>query len=177
VVGPLPMKTPIHSTWQSSCSRYSVDLNQDCVDAMIRLAREHYPEEVGTALVGSYSDDGFRAQVTGLAPLTDDSRGGRSRFYRGAQGLRDFFDRLFRGSRGLVHYVGEWHSHPDGPPHPSGTDMATALDIARDTRARCAECILIIVAISSKRESLGVVVGSRQNGTIQLEQLRIAEHE
>jgi len=71
----LPMKTPILNMWRSLGGQYSVDLNQDWVNVVIRLAREHYPEEVGTVLVGSYSDDGVRARLTRPAPVTGDSRG------------------------------------------------------------------------------------------------------
>lgn len=162
------MKPSIHSTWRSSCGRYTVQLTEECVAEMTRLAKEHYPREVGTALVGSYSDDGFCAQVTGLAPLTEDSRGARTRFQRGSRGLREFFDRVFRKSRGLVHYVGEWHSHPDGPAEPSSVDIASVMDIARDPKVQCPECILIVGATDSRAMTLGVVVCSYRIGKVKL---------
>src|SRR5512133_3115240 len=162
------MKSSIHSTWRSSCGRYTVQLTEECAAEMTRLAQKHYPREVGTALVGSYSDDGFCAQVTGLAPLTEDSRGARTRFQRGSRGLREFFDRVFRKSRGLVHYVGEWHSHPDGPAKPSNVDMASVVSIAQDLEARCPECILVIAATTSRATTFGVVVCSVNAGNVQL---------
>lgn len=166
------MSAPVHSVWRSPCGRYTVALTEPCCEKMRQIARRHYPKEVGTALIGSYSDDGREATVTALAPLTSDSHGTRSEFRRGVRGLSSFFKKLFRSSAGLEHYVGEWHSHPDGAPFPSGTDDANSLAIARDPAARCAECILIIVALGGfvhdDAVSLGVFVYSRTNGKVVL---------
>jgi integrative and conjugative element protein (TIGR02256 family) len=131
---------------------------------MRRLAGEHAPREVGTALVGSYSDDGREATILGLAPITPDSRGARFTFHRGTRGLVSFFVDLFRRSKGLSHYVGEWHSHPGGAPSPSGTDDENMLAIARDPMAKCPECVLLILATGQDRAELGAFVYSRIRG-------------
>ena len=157
-----------HAAWHSKCGRYNVVITRTCFEEMTKLAREHLPEEAGTALAGSYSDDGFQATVASLAPYTVDSRGHRSRFHRGARGLATFFRDLFRSTRGLVHYVGEWHSHPGGRPFPSGVDDANALAIASDPSARCPECILVILAVTERAAECGVFVYSRREGRIQL---------
>src|SRR5258708_21715385 len=64
-----------------------------------------------------------------------------STFYRGARGLFEFFRDLFRSSGGVVHYVGQWHSHPHAPPFPSPTHHSNAMAVARDPKARCPECV------------------------------------
>lgn len=170
--GELSVTDPVHSVWRSPCGRYTVALKKDCFDEMRQIARQYYPDEVGTALVGSYSDDGRQATVTALAPLTADSLGTRNGFRRGVQGLLGFFQRVFRSSSGREHYVGEWHSHPGGKPVPSGTDDANSLAIARDPSARCAECVLIIVALACGRDGdavdTGVFVYSRTRGRVVL---------
>lgn len=161
--------TPIaHGTWRSNDGVYTVTIERTCFEAMLRLARERMPVEVGTSLVGSYSDDGHRAQVQSLAPVTSDSRGGRTSFQRGVTGLRDFFRKVFKRSGGTTHYVGEWHSHPGGAPSPSRTDEANTMEIARDPDARCPECILVILALTDTDADLGVFVFSRTRGKIVL---------
>jgi integrative and conjugative element protein (TIGR02256 family) len=162
------MKPEIQSSWRSECGRYTVDLERACFDEMVRLGREHFPREVGTAIVGSYSDDGSSARVTGLTPLTTDSRGARTTFYRGVRGLFEFCRDVFRSSGGLVHYVGEWHSHPGGTPDPSGTDDANAMANARDQETRCAECILVILGVNEQDATCRVFVYSRDRGRIDL---------
>lgn len=150
--------------WRSESSKYSVRLEDAFLAEATRLAREHFPNEVGTPLVGQYTDDGKEALVTAVGPVSRDSRGTRFGFTRGVLGLRRFFNRIFRRSRGRVHYVGEWHSHPGGGSTPSGTDDANMIAIAQDVRARCPECVLVIVAVDAARVSTGVYVYSRSHG-------------
>ena len=162
------MNTADRSVWRSECERYTVIIESACLSEMVHLAREHGPNEVGTALVGSYSDDGFTARICRLAPLTQDSRGGARTFFRGVRGLRDFFLKIFTSSRGRMHYVGEWHSHPGGAAVPSFTDDENALSIARDPRSDCPECVLIILAFSRADVELGVYVYSSSQGRVML---------
>jgi integrative and conjugative element protein (TIGR02256 family) len=154
--------------WRSACGRYTVRLANVFVDAATRTARYHYPSEVGAPLVGTYSDDGREAQVSEVGPLPRDSRASRFAFERGVHGLRDFFGRVFKRTRGLSHYVGEWHSHPEGAPVPSATDDAAMLAIARDPQARCPECVLVLVALRGTIANTGVYVYSRERGRVDL---------
>jgi integrative and conjugative element protein (TIGR02256 family) len=164
------MKFAAHGTWRSPCGKYTLHLRRDCIDEMTRLAQAHVPNEVGTALVGTYSDDGHEATIERLAPLTPDSRGARFTFVRGARGLREFFRSVFASSRGTVHYVGEWHSHPGGEPHPSGTDDANMFSIAKNPKTLCPECILVILAIHEHGERVGAFVYSRARGRVDLKE-------
>lgn len=156
-------------TWRSSCGSYTVILKGPFLEESSRLARERYPNEVGTALVGSYSADGWQARVHDLAPLTPDSCGGMAWFRRGMRGLRSFFRRLFRESRGLSYYVGEWHSHPDGEPIPSRTDDRNMMDIASDADAHCPECLLVLLSVRASAVETAVFVYSRERGRLDLQ--------
>jgi hypothetical protein len=136
---------------------------------MVKLAIQHIPNEIGTSLVGSYSDDGHRAVIHGIAPLSPDSSGSPTSFIRGILGLRDFFDRLLARFRRKRHYVGEWHSHPNGPPAASPKDDRDQKAIAHDEKTDCFECILVIVGDDlSASPSLGVYIYSRTRGKIPL---------
>ena len=157
--------------WQSDCKRYTVLISKFCLLKMTEMAQEHYPNEVGTSLIGCYSDDGFEASVLELTPLSLDSKGSRTSFYRGVAGLRNFFIKLRRTFSGRRYYVGEWHSHPNGEPIPSGTDSRNQLEIAKDTKTDCPECILIIIGgTNSNFDKIGVFVYSRKCGQIKLYQ-------
>ena len=136
---------------------------------MIRIARRHYPNEVGSSLIGFYSNDGFQAYVLDMAPVSVDSKGTPTSFFRGTKGLRSFYNNLRRKFSGGRHYVGEWHSHPDSMPNPSITDDATQLDIARDINTACPESILVIIGGTlSDYNDLGVCVYSRERGRFTL---------
>lgn len=154
--------------WRSTCGSYTVVLEPSCAEAMQELARKHYPREIGTSLCGRYSDDARTAVVVQLAPLTSDSRGARSTFVRGVIGLRAFFLGLFARTQGQMHYVGEWHSHPDGEPVPSNTDSDNMQAIACDEKAQCPECILVIMATKLDSVSMRAFIYSRTRGKVEL---------
>jgi len=136
---------------------------------MIEMARNHYPSEVGTSLVGCYSDDGFDAFVLDIAPFTADSQGSPFSFVRGVKGLRKFFIKLRKTFSGKRYYIGEWHSHPDAPTIPSSKDDETQLSIAFDSKTNCPENILIIVGSNLfSAPELGIFVYSRKRKRIGL---------
>lgn len=160
--------------WQSNCKQYKVIISGSCLNKMTEMAEAHYPNEVGTSLVGCYSKNGFEASVQDLAPLSTDSKGTRTSFFRGVTGLREFFTTLRKDFSGKRYYVGEWHSHPDNPPIPSRTDDRNQLAIAKDTKTDCPECILIIIGGSfSDLKEIGVYVYSRKHGKIKLSQTQM----
>ena len=155
--------------WRSSCGVYNVEIARRCFRAMQRMAREHLPNEVGTSLVGTYSLDGRKATVTGIAPLAKDSQATRTSFQRGIDGLAQFFKNLFTRYRGRRHYVGEWHSHPYAAPDASRTDDVNQSAIAHDQRVDCAETILVIVGGDmAQHVSLQAYVYSRSRGKVVL---------
>lgn len=132
------------------------------------MARAHYPKEVGTSLVGSYTEDGWRATVLHTSPLPADSTAGRLWFKRGIRGLKQYFSGLFAKSSGTTHYVGEWHSHPDGAPVPSREDDENMSAIVNDPDARCPECILVIVGYRRTRARIAVYIYSTVRGRVDL---------
>lgn len=157
-----------HSFWRSADGLYTVVIAQACFDEMVHLARSRSPNEIGTSLVGTYSDDAKVAYATGLAPVSKDSRGARTTFQRGIAGLRRFLSTTFAASKGRTHYVGEWHSHPGGAPVPSPTDEENSMEIASDPEMRCPECILIILSLQGETVEPRVYVFSRKRGRLDL---------
>ena len=85
------------------------------------------------------------AIVEMLAPKPSDSTERRSAFVRGTKKLKDFLSSLWRSTTPRLHYIGEWHTHPDGVPEPSGTDRDSMWAIATDEREMCPEPILVIL--------------------------------
>lgn len=159
----------IARSWISECGRYRVILSERSIANMLHMARRALPGEVGTSLMGYYSADGFTAFVEDLAPMARDSESYRRSFVRGVAGLKQYFLSLFEGSEGARHYVGEWHSHPNGIAEPSRVDDESQAAIACDTATKCPEVILVVLAGNlSKNPEIGVWVYSRQRGRIDL---------
>jgi integrative and conjugative element protein (TIGR02256 family) len=59
-------------------------------------------------------------------------------------------------SEGRYCYLGSWHTHPLGQPHPSSTDISTAQDIASQEDVGISRPILLIQATRPARRSVGV---------------------
>lgn len=155
--------------WRSSDERHTVILEYPVLEKMRQLAAQHFPNEVGTALVGCYSDDGFIATIKDLAPLAEDSYGSHRYFVRGVKALAQYFTRVFKKSNGLMHYVGDWHSHPNSVANPSPMDDENQSAVSADLAADCPESILLILGGNSREfEDIQAYVYSRKSGRIDL---------
>ena len=154
--------------WRSEDGNYTVVFARRTILKMIKMAAAHSPYEVGTSLLGSYSRDGFRAEVLGLAPLSEDSSSGRTWFIRGVKGLKEFYERLTQQFHGRRHYVGEWHSHPGASPETSRTDRQTHREITIDHDTNCPEVILVVLGGNSLQSTLEVCVHSKLRGIVRL---------
>lgn len=155
--------------WKSNCGLYNVSMSEFCFHKISEIAKRHIPREIGTSLVGYYSNDGFDAFILDIAPLSSDSKGLVSSFYRGVTGLQEFYTKLMQSFGRTRYYIGEWHSHPHGNPFPSSIDDQTQFAIASDIRVSCPECILVIIGENlSDRSELGVFVYSNKRGRIKL---------
>lgn len=95
--------------------------------------------------------------IVDALPAPKDSRGTPTSFERGTDGLLDLVAEARKRTAGIVGYVGEWHSHPDGcPAVPSRDDLVQ----------------LAQLATGMNQEGLPVVqviVGSQEIGVVQAE--------
>lgn len=166
---PISMREKILLRWKSECGQYTVSISEPCFHRISKIAKKHSPREIGASLIGCYSNDGFEAFILDTAPLSPDSKGSATSFYRGTSGLRKFFNGLLRDHDGRQYYIGEWHSHPYGPSAPSGIDDRAQSAIASDPRANCPECILVVFGgdLSSPTE-MGAFVYSRTQERVNL---------
>jgi len=155
--------------WRSSDERHTVILEYPALEKMRQLAAQYFPNEVGTALVGCYSDDGFIATIKDLAPLAEDSHGSHRYFVRGVKALAQYFTRVFKQSNGLMHSVGDWHSHPMSGATPSATDDENQSAVSADLTTECAESILIILGgHTAEFAEIRAYVYSRMHGRVDL---------
>jgi len=163
------MKPNIPLLWRSKDGLYRVQINRRCIPRMQRIATQHRPNEVGTPLAGHYEENGHLAVITALGPLPPDSKGGRTWFIRGVEGLQEHFQRLHRRFRGRRYRVGEWHSHPDAHPTASSVDDMNQSELAEDVAEGLEEAILVILGGNlSDKSLLGVYVYSSKRGRVVL---------
>ncbi|MFD1378123.1 Mov34/MPN/PAD-1 family protein [Fodinicurvata halophila] len=57
-----------------------------------------------------------------------------------------------------LHYVGDWHTHPEPHPQPSATDISSFQDMFQQSRHRLASFVMIIVGKSEPPDGLFVAL-------------------
>ena len=140
--GKLQKLVDVIDRYRNDSHPYAVELNFQIVERLQQLASSKYPRETGGILVGHYSSDLRCAFVTDISLAPSDSRSTPMTFYRGVKGLGKWLKHLW--SEQGRYYLGEWHSHPDGLAHPSGSDIGQMKEIANSSLYRCPEPILLI---------------------------------
>lgn len=109
------------------------------------------PWEVGGWLLG-YFDDERRAIV--LTHATPPSRGTPFSIRISGRHHRRFFDQAWSASSGHVTFLGDWHTHPGGPPTPSERDEEAMRQIASDSDFGDAPVLIAIAATGRWRPAL-----------------------
>ena len=90
-------------------------------DAIVERAREGHPEEICGIFGGEYGPE--RSRVRSQYPAENVAETPRTRYRIDPEAQLERFERLeARGEE----IVGFYHSHPQGPPRPSETDVASA---------------------------------------------------
>lgn len=83
-------------------------------------AKETYPYECCGFLLGDFDDGGLVREVR---PATNQNRDRTDRFIISPE---EFAQTQFAADEAGLEIIGIYHSHPDWPPIPSQTDMASA---------------------------------------------------
>lgn len=99
---------------------------------LFKLREAALPSETGGVLLG-YWDFNIKALVlVDALPAPSDSVADRESFVRGKAGLLDEIAEVQRRTAGIVGYVGEWHSHPEGVrAKPSPDDLVQLVTLAK----------------------------------------------
>lgn len=107
--------------WSSADQRKLIHLSPATLDVFARYVQDsdQAPESGGLLLGTVHGEHLIIEQAT--APTVWDLRL-RTFFHRSAIGHAKVALDRWRASRGTVRYLGEWHTHPEDYPTPSGLD-------------------------------------------------------
>lgn len=111
---------------------WEVRIKGDLERNLLAMLEKAAPAETGGLLVGFVSQKTKTVYITRALPAPPDSVGGPGRFVRGVAEVPEELHRIAERTGGVLHYVGDWHSHPGGGPGLSRTDERTAADLRRD---------------------------------------------
>ena len=79
--------------------------------------------EAGGVLLGRHLCDGSAIIVDSVTTPMEGDRRSRTRFHRAQRGHQAAIDAAWTASDGTCTYLGEWHTHPEAVPAPSGMDL------------------------------------------------------
>lgn len=104
----------------------------DGVLQKLRALRQNcLPNETGGVLLGYYDFNVHMIVIADCLPAPEDSKGTRTMFERGIQGLQKAIDEASERTASTVRYLGEWHSHPEGSSSsPSRDDLYQLSELA-----------------------------------------------
>ncbi len=136
------MPDPGELHFRSDNQRFQVVMAECAVQGMVGSCIEAGRKETGGILIGRLEDDGQTARIVEATPRPRDSKFGWFWFRRGTAGLGKLLEERWHSG---LHYLGEWHYHPDGSCEPSGADYVAMAAIAGDSRYQSPEPILAIL--------------------------------
>jgi integrative and conjugative element protein (TIGR02256 family) len=105
---------------------------------IISHAAKLYHNECGGILIGKVIDKETTSSPTLFKRIAD--------FFNNA------LQQLFIQTKGKTYYLGDWHSHPDAAPIPSGTDYKAMEEIALNPRIRTETPILLILSYTDRKQ-------------------------
>ena len=126
-------------------SSWDIRIAGSALDFMREQLREKAPNETGGVLFGMVHPKKNILYVTRADPAPPDSIEEPTRFVRGVAGVAQSMSAADDATGGLIQYVGDWHSHPDGPAGPSLEDISTGEELRTSgIRGRVPAHILIV---------------------------------
>lgn len=140
------------------CGQWSVRWD-DGLEDKIRVVREaHLPHETGGVLVGVIDQKLRTITLVDACRPPSDSEADATSFTRGKSGVLEELARCGELTRGVVHYVGDWHSHPAGySASPSGTDVVLLATLADRLAEDGVPAVMLIASENEISISLGEV--------------------
>jgi integrative and conjugative element protein (TIGR02256 family) len=108
--------------------------------AILRHQACAIPNETGGVLIGTTTEALVR--ILEATPPPRDSTATPTSFNRGTRGVVKLLATRWRRGQ---YYVGEWHAHPNADPKPSGRDLMSLDEVARDGSLQFA-CPVLVVA-------------------------------
>jgi integrative and conjugative element protein (TIGR02256 family) len=121
-----------------------VDMPSDIRNQMKEALKRSGPREIGGILMGKEISSGYFKIVDFSL---DEISGEEAHFVRDLdhhqRALTEFFDRTGHDYKNF-NYLGEWHSHPGFPPHPSASDTCSMQELVDGERSIDFAVLLIV---------------------------------
>ncbi len=122
-----------------------VHLSNSLIGQLSRLSKSALPNETGGTLLGYYNDSMKIANITEILKSAGKPKSTPTSFIRPSDTKETESNRRILASRGRLFYLGEWHSHPKGPPYPSPNDLMSCFELVKYSRVPTETPIMLII--------------------------------
>lgn len=126
--------------------RIEIRVHEGILAEIRSIADTHFPNEAGGALMGHINDDASGIVITHVIGPGPQATHNRTSFVPDYPYQELEIGRLYDESERTLAYLGDWHSHPDGPAALSGTDCRALINIANFPEARISSPIMILLS-------------------------------
>ena len=105
--------------------KWIVYMDSQLQEKLADLRRERLPNETGGVLIGASDMQRGVIYIVDAIPSPRDSEESPTSYVRGSKELEQRVSEISNATAGMLGYIGEWHSHPDGiSVRPSAKDRA-----------------------------------------------------
>ena len=125
----------------------SVHISTNVIKTIEKITRGYYPNEFGGVFIGYKSNNSYI--ITNIL-IPDQYENGKTIFVRHPGTLNQRLNEIYKMTGGKIGYIGEWHSHPDGPTTPSITDLNAMKEIAKDKKINIVKPLLMIAGVEKQ---------------------------
>jgi integrative and conjugative element protein (TIGR02256 family) len=109
------------------------------------IQQRNSDHEAGGVLLGRFIKNATDVVVDEITIPHSSDKSSPTRFYRHQEGHQVFVEKCWRKSEGTCNYLGEWHTHPEDVPHPSGMDLRNWRRLVRETEQEFDGLFFLIV--------------------------------
>ena len=134
-------------------------INNKVLEKMIKFFELCKQCETGGILLGKFSRKKKIIEVDEIYEIKANNSSCVT-YRRNVDIAQKIIDRRWKETKGLLNYVGEWHTHPKMTALPSQTDILTLTEIILKTESILPGTIMIIVG---KNDELTITVGNRES--------------
>ena len=108
-------------------------------------------KEAGGILLGRFIKESQNIVVDEATEPTETDKRGRFFFKRGRTKHQQRINEVWKTSKGTLNYLGEWHSHPEDGPSPSGQDLKNWKRIVHSAKYEQNELLFVIAGYGQIR--------------------------
>jgi len=152
------LQIPTDAMIERQIGDWKLVTDRGLLDKLKLLRLTGLPAETGGVLLGTWDLVSRIVYIADTVPAPPDSKKRVTSFIRGCEGLLDKVAHAGRATSGMLQYVGEWHSHPNGfGTGPSGADRKVFEWITEKTTEDGYQPVMAIVGELEARWFVGSI--------------------